>query len=400
LRQATSERGNKKEAIKRLCEIYQKQKNPEEIISLLQDHKGFVSDEYRHNMLADAYWQTKKYKEMLEILNRMINGITQNTKRLHRYEQMSVCYDKLGKTDKARKYYEKIISLLKEILNDLPYNTSYTVKASKYQLMGKCYMQMEQFEEAERCFEKVIEIDKDNNAALECLRHCKIKQGKCSEGEQEIQAYHPDSGMEEYSVEEETEEEQEPQSLLLLCETEKDLCSLIEKVLNEKGGKQWISSLLLLRETEKELRCLIKKVLHEKYGKKWIEEFRTQYLEIYNNGSKVQREDIEMNNKPSPNLLDYAGIRDLFEIISKKWDTCFSAIFQKDQKDKQYWEQCGGHITGVRNRVAHHRSEAISETNRSRCEEICQEILQIVKDRRARDTCSYIQSSITSDVAS
>jgi hypothetical protein len=90
-----------------------------------------------------------------------------------------------------------------------------------------------------------------------------------------------------------------------------------------------------------------------------------------------------MKNKPSPNLLDYTHIRDLFEIISKNWDTCFSPIFHQDQKDKHYWEQCGDHIAEVRNRLAHHRSEVISQVNNSRYEEICHEILQIVRARNS-----------------
>ncbi len=384
LREAIAKQDNAKDAIKRLCAIYQKQKDQEEIIALLQDqnHKGLVSEEYKDKMLADVYWQTKKYEEMLEILPRMIKDVKQDTKIVHRYEQMSICYEKLEKMDKAKECYRKMIDPLKNIIRDLPASTANAIKMFRYRQIGKCYIQIEQFEEAEKWFEKIIEIDKNDQVALENLKYCKIKLGKYDEQEQEFQNYYFSVG-EEYTIDKEDEEEQANQSLLVLYETERELCCMIEKVLNEKGSKQWIRSILLLRETEKGLRRLITKVLQEKYGKKWIEELKEQCSEIINNCYKVQREDIEMKNKPSPNLLDYTHIRDLFEIISKNWDTCFSPIFHQDQKDKHYWEQCGDHIAEVRNRLAHHRSEVISQANHSRYEEICHEILQIVRARNS-----------------
>lgn len=383
LREAIAKRDNVKDAIKRLCAIYQKQKRQEEILSLLEKSGNLVASEYKNNMLADVYWQTKQYKEMLELLDRLIKSPMRDATRVHRYEQMAFCYEQIKQSDKAKECYSKMVNLLKNIISDLPYDTPDTKKISKYRQIGECYLGIEQFEEAEKWFEKIIAINEDDKVAQENLKRCKIKLGKCNDIEQELQGYSPDAGVEEQPLDDETEEEQEPQSLLLFYETEKELCCLIEKVINEKGGKKWIRSLLLLRETEKKLRFLIGKVLQEKYGEKWLEELKMQCSEIYTNCCKVQKEDIEMKNKPSQNLLDYTHIRELFEIIFKKWDTCFSAIFQKDQKDKHYWEQCGDHIAEVRNRVAHHRSEVISEVNRSRCEAICQEILQIINARNS-----------------
>ncbi len=142
LREAITEQRNVKDAIKRLCEIYQKQKNQQEILSLLEQYGDFVASEYKNNLLAEVYWQTKQYEEMLELLDGIIKSSMRDATKVHRYEQMAFCYEQIGQSDKAKECYREMIRFLKKIINELPSDVYYITKVSRYRQMGECSMRI------------------------------------------------------------------------------------------------------------------------------------------------------------------------------------------------------------------------------------------------------------------
>lgn len=134
------------------------------------------------------------------------------------------------------------------------------------------------------------------------------------------------------------------------------------------------------RQTEKALRQLINQVMTQKYGDNWIEALekaKSNLKNIFNRCREAQaREEKSFGNRASRNLLDFTYPGDLFAVVFAEWST-FKEIFGKD---KNYWSQRAQLLAKIRNPLAHNRGEVIPSYELQIAEGYCKEVLNVVRE--------------------
>ena len=134
------------------------------------------------------------------------------------------------------------------------------------------------------------------------------------------------------------------------------------------------------QQTEKALRQLINQVMTQKYGDNWIEALekaKSHLKNIFNRCREAQaREEKSFGNRASRDLLDFTYPGDLFALVFAEWMT-FKDIFGKD---KNYWNQRSQLLAKIRNPLAHNRGEIIPSYELQIAEGYCKEILNVVRE--------------------
>lgn len=126
-----------------------------------------------------------------------------------------------------------------------------------------------------------------------------------------------------------------------------------------------------LKETEKPLRKIVNQVMTNKLGPNWMDKIESKLPDIKLNAESTRSEERERfpNQKISDNLLDYTYLVDLGNIILKYWDY-FSAIFPPKNITEHYLRTIGIY----RNPSAHAR-ESFLQHQLHLCLGMCGELV-------------------------
>ena len=134
----------------------------------------------------------------------------------------------------------------------------------------------------------------------------------------------------------------------------------------------------VLRDMELAMRHLISQKMREKYGNHWITELEKTQPKVKHLFDRCRKEQQNFRSRTSSlNLLDFTCLRELFDLIFLKneWENTFKPIFGKD---KEYWNQRRQFLSKIRNSLAHHRDQALYESERKIAEGYCKEILELI----------------------
>lgn len=135
----------------------------------------------------------------------------------------------------------------------------------------------------------------------------------------------------------------------------------------------------LFSEFEKEMRELIRILMIREHGTEWHKEFRKRelILELEAVRSEAMR---SFKNTATDDLLSYTYPRHFFEgFIASNWKLFVPIL----KKDKAYWNQAFGHLTKIRNPLAHNNPNFLSESDRNLATGYCQEVLSLIREWKA-----------------
>ena len=137
------------------------------------------------------------------------------------------------------------------------------------------------------------------------------------------------------------------------------------------------------RETESGLRDLIEEVLGDALGAEWLSKLASQAPAVATKAeswrSAREREQRVFGDDTPRRLLDYSYPMELWEVMAQRWAD-FRGILGRD---KAYWTERFGVIAKVRNPVAHNREAVIPEATLTQARGYCQEIRERLRTRAA-----------------
>jgi hypothetical protein len=134
---------------------------------------------------------------------------------------------------------------------------------------------------------------------------------------------------------------------------------------------------LLVEKVEKRLRSLIAKKYQQQFGRSWVQHISSKFHPMYERWQRYRQKDqsaFKMYNDYAPELLDYALIEDLKDLIVAQWQL-FRDVFDFGYQDRNravFLDKIS-QIISVRNALAHHRTPPENEVMRARV--LCTDIL-------------------------
>ncbi len=133
----------------------------------------------------------------------------------------------------------------------------------------------------------------------------------------------------------------------------------------------------LVEKLEKRLRTIISKKYQQQFGAGWLEHISARYRPMYERWQRYIHKDqsaFKLYNDYSPEMLDYALIEDLKDLIGAQWHL-FRDIFNFGYQDrnKAVFLDKISQVINVRNALAHHRLPPENELLRTRV--LCTDLL-------------------------
>jgi len=133
----------------------------------------------------------------------------------------------------------------------------------------------------------------------------------------------------------------------------------------------------LVEKVEKRLRTIIAKKYQQQFGPAWVQHISSRYQDMYERWQRYMRKDrsaFRLYEDYSPELLEYALLEDLRDLIASQWHL-FREIFNFGYQDrnKSVFLDKISQIMSVRNALAHHRSPPENELLRTRV--LCTDLL-------------------------
>ena len=133
----------------------------------------------------------------------------------------------------------------------------------------------------------------------------------------------------------------------------------------------------LIRRVEKRLRRVISKKYQQQFAKSWIQHIESKFNPMYERWLRYKKKDqsaFGIYDDYSPQILEYALIEDLKDLIVAQWHL-FREIFDFGYQDRNkavFYDKVT-QIINVRNALAHHRTPPDNELLRTRV--LCTDIL-------------------------
>lgn len=133
----------------------------------------------------------------------------------------------------------------------------------------------------------------------------------------------------------------------------------------------------LIQKVEKRLRLVIEKKYQQQFGTSWVQHISAKFRPMYERWQRYMQKDqsaFKLYNDYSPELLDYALMDDLKDLIASQWHL-FRIVFDFGYQDrnKAVFLDKISQIVSVRNALAHHRMPPENELLRTRV--LCTDIL-------------------------
>lgn len=138
----------------------------------------------------------------------------------------------------------------------------------------------------------------------------------------------------------------------------------------------------LIEKVERRLRKVISKKYQHQFSLSWVRHIESKYKPMYERWQRYMKKDqaaFKLYDNYSPEILEYALIEDLRDLIAAQWHL-FKDIFDFGHPDRNkaiFYDKIA-QIISVRNTLAHHRSPPENELLRARV--LCTDIL-LVLDR-------------------
>jgi hypothetical protein len=133
----------------------------------------------------------------------------------------------------------------------------------------------------------------------------------------------------------------------------------------------------LIEKVEKRLRLVIEKKYQQQFGTSWVQHISAKFRPMYERWQRYMQKDqsaFKLYNDYSPELLDYALMEDLKDLIVSQWHL-FRDVFDFGYQDRNravFLDKIF-QIISVRNALAHHRMPPENELLRARV--LCTDIL-------------------------
>ena len=133
----------------------------------------------------------------------------------------------------------------------------------------------------------------------------------------------------------------------------------------------------LIEKVEKRLRLVIEKKYQQQFGTSWVQHISAKFRPMYERWQRYMQKDqsaFKLYNDYSPELLDYALMEDLKDLIVSQWHL-FRDVFDFGYQDRNravFLDKIF-QIGSVRNALAHHRMPPENELLRARV--LCTDIL-------------------------
>jgi hypothetical protein len=133
----------------------------------------------------------------------------------------------------------------------------------------------------------------------------------------------------------------------------------------------------LVGKVEKRLRSVIAKKYQKQFDKSWVSHIEAKYKPMFERWQRYMQKDqtaFKIYDNYSPEILDYALIEDLKDLIVAQWHL-FREVFDFGYQDRNkavFYDKIA-QIVNVRNALAHHRMPPENELLRARV--LCTDIL-------------------------